>query len=130
MRTPRASRLLVQRVNCCIVALIIKFTFAVSIQGCTPFQQPPVVSIAPVKDTVGAKSPTPVTANPQKSHGWPLDATAVTSHIAAASFTCVRWRNRFFRWRSSNASASRREDVPNASAFRRKGIASRTRMRL
>ncbi|MBD2511136.1 hypothetical protein H6G91_28450 [Nostoc muscorum FACHB-395] len=52
-------------------------------------------------DTVGAKSLIPATADPQKSHGWPLHATAVTLHITTASFTFVRWRNRFFRWRSS-----------------------------
>ncbi|MBC1222435.1 hypothetical protein GNF10_21185 [Nostoc sp. UCD121] len=40
-----------------------------------------------------AKSPTLATANPQKSHGWALDATAVTSHITTAPFTFVRWRN-------------------------------------
>ncbi|MBD2526247.1 hypothetical protein [Nostoc sp. FACHB-133] len=61
-----------------------------STQGCTPFQQLPVVSIAWMTDTVGAKSPTPATADPQKSHGGPLHATAVTLHITTASFTFVR----------------------------------------
>ncbi|WP_292701666.1 MULTISPECIES: hypothetical protein [unclassified Nostoc] len=35
----------------------------------------------------GLAYPTPATANPQPRHAWPLDATAVTSHITTASLT-------------------------------------------
>ncbi|MBE9002476.1 MULTISPECIES: hypothetical protein [unclassified Nostoc] len=46
------NELFLALLHCVFVALTIKFTFAVSIQGCTLSQQPPAVSIAPVKDTV------------------------------------------------------------------------------
>ncbi|MBN3923164.1 hypothetical protein [Nostoc sp. NMS4] len=61
-----------------------------STQGCTPFQQSPVVSMAWMTDTVGARSPTPATANPQKSQGWSLDATAVTAFSVGIRRTQVR----------------------------------------
>ncbi|MBD2527654.1 hypothetical protein [Nostoc sp. FACHB-133] len=59
-------------------------TSAADKQDCTLSQEVPAAKRARMTDTVGAKSPTPATANPQKSHGWSLDAIAVTSHITAA----------------------------------------------
>ncbi|MBD2536289.1 hypothetical protein H6G97_46175 [Nostoc flagelliforme FACHB-838] len=65
-------------------------TFAVSIQGCTSFQQPPAAKRARMTDTVGAKSLIPATANPQLRQGWSLDATAVTAFSVGVRRTQVR----------------------------------------
>jgi hypothetical protein len=48
------NELFITLLHCVFVALTIKFTFAVSIQGCTFSQQPPAAKRARMTDPVGA----------------------------------------------------------------------------